>query len=163
MVNYNIGLLYQIEENLDKAIIYLRKAHGIDANIFEIELLLGHLLFKQKHFKTALEHLENASDANPKSGMGFRIKGEIYLALNEPVKAGYEFNKAIKVNPSDAISLSGYAKSLEIQDKNLTIALTFAKNSISLEPDNTLFKNRLRIIQEKIDLTPELDVSIKSA
>jgi len=43
MVNYNIGLLYQIEENLDKAIIYLRKAHGIDANIFEIELLLDRM------------------------------------------------------------------------------------------------------------------------
>ncbi len=163
MVNYNIGLLYQIEENLDKAIIYLRKAHGIDDNIFEIELLLGHLLFKQKHYKTALEHLENAGIANLKSGMSFRIKGEIYLVLNEPVKAGSEFNKAIKLNPSDAISLSGYAKSLEVQDKNLTIALTFAKNSISLEPDNKLFKNRLRVIQEKIDLTPEPEVTIKSA
>jgi len=163
MVNYNIGLLYQIEENLDKAIIYLRKAHGIDDRVFEIELLLGHLLFKQNHYKTALKHLKNAGAANPKSGMGFRIRGEIYLSLNEPVKAGYEFNKAIKLNPSDAISLSGYAKSLEVQDKNLTIALTFAKNSISLEPDNKMFKTRLRVIQEKINLMSEPKISIKSA
>lgn len=163
MVNYNIGLLYQIEENPDKAIVYLRKAHGIDDTVFEIELLLGHLLFKQNQYKNALKHLENASAANPKSGMGFRIKGEIYLVLKDPVKAGYEFNKAIKINPSDAVSLSGYAKSLELRDKNLTIALTFAKNSVSLDPDNILFKKRLRLIQEKIDLSPESDATIKSA
>ncbi len=162
-INICADRLYQIEENLDKSIIYLRKAHGIDKNIFEIELLLGHLLFKQNKKKTALKHLENASKSNPKSGMSSRVKGEIHLELNDPIQAGLEFNKAIKLNPSDAVSLSGYAKSLEVQDKNLTIALTFAKNSISLDPNNILFKKRLRVIQEKIELSPEPEVTIKSA
>ncbi len=153
LVIYNIGLLYQIEGDLDKAIIYLRKAHGIDPCIFEVELLLGHLLIKKELPDQAMPHLETASRINPKSGLAFRMKGEIYLDKNLPEKAGKEFNKAIKLNPSDAVSLSGYAKSLELQEKNLNIALTFAENSITFEPDNKLFKERLKIIQGKIEGT----------
>jgi len=153
MVIYNIGLLYKIDNNIDKAIIYLRKAHGIEPEIFEVELLLGHLLFQKGRYDQAMPHLEKASRISPKSGMAFRIKGEIYLADKLPEKAGQEFNKAIKLNPGDAVSLSGYAKSLELQGKNLHIALSFAKNSIALEPNNKLFNERLKTIQEKIKTT----------
>ncbi|MCD4677046.1 MAG: tetratricopeptide repeat protein [Desulfobacula sp.] len=157
MVIYNIGLLYQIKGDIDKAIIYLRKAHGIDTLVFEVELLLGHLLIKKGHLDQALPHLEKANRANPKSELAFRMKGEIFLGKNLSGKAAWEFNKAIKLNPADAVSLSGYAKSLELQGKNLNIALTFAKNSIALEPDNKLFKKRLKNIQEKIkeNIIPE--------
>ena len=160
MVIYNIGLLHQIDEDLDKAVAYLRKAHAINETVFEVELLLGHLLFKKDMIHQALPHIEAAGRINPKSGLVFRIKGEIFLARNEPEKAGREFNTAIKLNPSDAVSLSGYAKCLELQDKNLTIALTFAKNSIALEPDNPIFGERLRTIQEKIEgVLPEEDIT----
>jgi len=154
MVIYNIGLLYKIDNDIDKAIIYLRKAHGIEPSVFEVELLLGHLLFQKGHQDQAMPHLEAASRINPKSGSAFRIKGEIYLIDKLPEKAGREFNKAIKLNPSDAVSLSGYATSLDLQEKNLNIALSLAKNSIALEPDNKLFKERLETIQKKIESTP---------
>ncbi len=160
MVIYNIGLLHQIDEDLEKAIAYLRKAHAINGSVFEVELLLGHLLFKKDLFHKALPHLDAACRLNPKSSLGYRIKGEIFLSGNEPEKAGQEFNTAIKLNPSDAVSLSGYARCLELQEKNLGIALTFAKNSIALEPDNLLFKERFRIIQEKIEgVLPEENIS----
>ena len=152
-VIYNIGLLYQIEGDIDKAILYLQKAHGSKLSVFEVELLLGHLLIKKKHHEQAIPHLEKASRINPKSGLTFRMKGEIYLEENRPEKAGLEFNTAIKLNPGDAASLSGYAKSLELQGRNLNIALTLAKKSISLEPDNKKFKKRLKTIQTKINDT----------
>jgi tetratricopeptide (TPR) repeat protein len=161
IVIYNIGLLYQIEGDIDRAILYLQKAHGSELSVFEIELLLGHLLIKKKHSDKAIPHLEKASRINPKSGLAFRMKGEIYLEENLPEKAGREFNTAIKLNPGDAVSLSGYAKSLELQEKNLNIALTLAKNSIALEPDNKLFKKRLKIIQKKIKETPVSKIKFK--
>ncbi|MFA5905722.1 MAG: tetratricopeptide repeat protein, partial [Desulfobacula sp.] len=163
MVIYNIGLLHQIDEDLDKAVAYLRKAHAINDSVFEAELLLGHLLFKKDLFIQALPHLDAAGRINPKSSLAYRIKGEIFLAQNDPENAGREFNTAIKLNPSDAISLSGYAKCLELQDKNLGIALTFARNSITLEPDNPLFKERLKTIQEKIEGAPPEEHIIKTA
>jgi len=163
MVIYNMGLLYQIKGDIDKAVIYLRKAHDIDPLVFEVELLLGQMLIKKEHPGQALPHLEAASRTNPESGLAFRMKGEIFLADNHPEKADHEFNRAIKLNPCDAASLSGYANSLELQEKNLNIALTFAKNSIALEPDNKLFKKRLNAIQDKIEGRTLLEDKIKTA
>ena len=163
MVIYNIGLLHQIDNDMDNAVSYLRKAHAINDTVFEVELLLGHLLYKKDLFQQALPHIEAAGRINPKSSLVYRIKGEIFLAQNEPERAGREFNAAIKLNPSDAVSLSGYAKSLELQDKNLGIALTFAKNSIALEPDNPLFRERLQTLQEKIEGAASEEDIIKTA
>ena len=163
MVIYNIGLLYQIEEDIDKAVIYLRKAHGIDSTVFEVEFLLGSLLVKKNHTKQALPHLEKAGEINPESGLSFRMKGEIHLGNNLPEKAGLEFNKAIKINPRDAISLSGYARSLELQNKNLNIARSFAQNSIDIDTDNNLFKKRLKLIQKKIETNPVVEEKTKTA
>jgi len=163
MINYNIGLLYQIEKNLDKAIIYLRKAHGIDSSVFEVEFFLGSLLVKKNHPDQALPHLETAGRINPASGASFRMKGEIYLKDNLYEKADKEFNKAIKINPQDAISLSGYAKSMELQNKNLNIALSFAQNSMNLEPDNKLFKKRFKTIENKINKSLIVEKKNKTA
>ncbi len=163
MVIYNIGLLYQIEKDIDKAIVYLRKAHGIDSAVFEVELLLGSLLLKRDHPKLAMPHLETAGRINGASGLVFRMKGEIFLKDNLPEKAGLEFNKAIKINPGDAVSLSGYARSLELQNKNLNIARSFAENSINLEPDNKLFQKRMATIQKKIDTDTTCEDNIKTA
>lgn len=166
MVIYNIGLIHRINEEDDKAILYLKKAHGIDQNVFEIELLLGHLLFKQEKWDRALPHLEAATSLNPDSSMAFRMKGEIFLDKldkKDPQKAGAEFNQAVKLNPSDAISLSGYALAMALQEKNLKIALSFANKSVALEP-NPLFQNRLKQIQEICDaLEANPTNTIKSA
>ncbi len=163
MVVYNLGLLNKIHDNLDKAIVYLRKAHGINDQVFEVELLLAHLLHKNHKPDQAMPHLEAAGRINPESSRVFRMKGEILIEKNQPEKAAKEFNAAIKLAPSDAVSLSGYAKSLAMQEKNLTIALSFAQNSIALEPDNDLFKKRLEYIMEKIEQTPVQEKTIKTA
>jgi tetratricopeptide (TPR) repeat protein len=167
MVIYNIGLVHRINEDEDKAILYLKKAHGIDQNLFEIELLLGQLLFKQEHWDRSLPHLDAAARLNPDAATAFRMKGEIFLdKMNkkDPQRAGAEFNKALKLNPSDAISLSGYAQAMALQGKNLKIALNFAKKSVALEPDSLLFKNRLSQIQKICDrLEASRTTTIKSA
>jgi hypothetical protein len=50
------------------------------------------------------------------------------------------------------------------QGKNLKIALTFANRSVALDPDNLLFKNRLKQIQETCDrLDAARTHTIKSA
>lgn len=154
---YNFALVHYIEGDLEKAVLYLRKARSIRSDVFEVELLLGQLLVKQKKTKQALTHLETASRLNPESGMAFRLMGEIFLDQENPKDAAVHFNTAIKRNPSDAVSLSGYAKCLELRDKNLNIALSFAKNSVAIEPDNIVFRERLAVIREKIDniVTPD--------
>ncbi|MCK5099805.1 MAG: tetratricopeptide repeat protein, partial [Desulfobacteraceae bacterium] len=146
---YNLGLIYDLTNENEKAIQYLKKANSIDNNIFEIELLLGSLLYRTNDLKRALFHLEKALTLNKKSSSALRIKGEIFLKQNKLSKAVSHFSKAIKINPSDAISLSGLAKAYEIQNKNIDIALSFAKKSVKLDPDNLIFKKRLDRINKK--------------
>lgn len=162
MVVHNIGLLHQIDGDLDKAVIYLKKAHSLDENIFEVELLLGFLLLSQDKTELALPHIDKALSINNQSNAAHRMKGEVLLDGKHYNQAAQSFNQAIKSNPSDAVSLSGYAQCLEVVDKNLTIARSFAKKSISLDPGNSLFKERLARIQAKIDIIENTN-QIKSA
>lgn len=164
MVVYNLGLIHQIQGDMDKAILYMRKAHGIDDTIFEVELLLGHLLFKENRYEQALPHLAAAARINPESGLAFRIQGEIYLDRQAPDKAGAAFNSAVKLNPNDPTALSGYAVAMVRRNRNLKIALNFAKKSVELEPDNPVFRNRLDEVLEILEAdaqTPKK--TIKSA
>lgn len=154
IVIYNTGLIHSIDNSNEKAVAYLKKAHAIDEDVFEVELLLGSLLFKKQQYQMALPHLKTACRLNPNAGIPHKLKGEIYLEQNRPEKAFNAFTKAIKCNPEDADSLSGAACSLELQNKNMTIALTFARKSVALDPDKTLFRERLELIQSKIDPDP---------
>lgn len=148
MVIYNIGLIYRIQEKDDKAILYLKKAHGINPEIFEIELLLGHLLFKQEQFEQARRHLDAAARINPESGTPFRIRGQILMEENKWPDAATQFNLAVKRHPNDAAALAGYARAMALQEKNLSIALSFARKARDLDPENPQYIKDLEEIRE---------------
>jgi len=165
MVIYNIGLIHRISDREDRALLYLKKAHNINPDIFEIELLLGYLLFKAEQNEQAISHLDAAIRLKPDSGTAFRIKGEILLNKRDHAGAGIAFNAAVKLSPNDAAALSGYARVMAVQKKNLTIALSFAQKSVAIDPENSLFKTRLEEVQEIRDqmLTMNQGNTIKSA
>ncbi|MCF8091623.1 MAG: tetratricopeptide repeat protein [Desulfotignum sp.] len=163
MVIYNLGLIHQILDNMDKAVFFLRKAHGIDGSIFEVELLLGHLLFQAKKSDQAIPHLETASRVNPESSMAFRIMGEIFLERQNLDKAGAAFNTAVKLKPADPIALSGYALAMALRKRNLKIALTFAQKSVDLEPENTIFQERLQQVKQLTQVSKNQDKTKKFA
>ncbi|MCG8615792.1 MAG: tetratricopeptide repeat protein [Desulfobacterales bacterium] len=165
MVIYNIGLIHRIKENEDKSILYLKKAHGINPDIFEVELLLGHLLFKQDRVDQSVPHLEAAARLNPASGTPFRSLGQILLDKNEPAAAAAQFNLAVKNNPQVAQALSGYAKAMGLQNKNLSIALSFAKKARDLDPGNPEYEAVLEEIRERHEAQQagSRDKTIKSA
>jgi len=150
-------------EDADKAIFFLRKAHGIDGRIFEVELLLGHLLFQIQKFDAALPHVETASQVNPRSSMAFRIMGEICLKQQAPDQAETAFNTAVKLNPLDPAALSGYALAMTMKKRNLKIALTFAEKSVALAPENKVFQDRMIRVQQTLDENDVHDHSQKLA
>ncbi len=147
MVIHNIGLIHRINDKTDSALAYLKKAHGINPDVFEIELLLGNLLFKEEKFDLAMTHLDAAIRLKPESGTAFRIKGQILLDREDAPGAAAQFNQAVKLNPNDPEALSGYARAMALQKKNLAIALSFAKKSIDLDPGNKQYRQYLEEIQ----------------
>jgi len=165
MVIHNIGLIHRINDKNDSALAYLKKAHGINPDVFEIELLLGHLLFKEAKFDLAMPHLDAAIRLKPGSGTAFRIKGQIFLGREDGPGAAAQFNQAVKLNPNDPEALSGYARAMALQKRNLPIALSFAKKSLDLDPENKQYRQYFEEIQNihnQIEGTNQ-DSAIKSA
>lgn len=163
MVIHNLGLIHRINDKHDSALAYLKQAHGINPDVFEIELLLGHLLFKKKKFDPAMTHLDAAIRLKPESGTAFRIKGQILLEREDVPGAAAQFNQAVKRNPNDAAALSGYARAMALQKKNLSIALSFAKKSLGLDPENEQYRHYLEEIQNIHDHIEETNESADPA
>ena len=149
MAIYNLGLVFSLLKDTENAVACLQRAHRINSGLYEIELLLGNLLFRRDDHESALAHLENALRINPDSAAPLRVRGDIFLEMDRPGDAEKEFNRSIKLNPSDAASLSGLARAFEIQNKNIDIALTFARKSTDIDPSNPLFRERLARIHLK--------------
>lgn len=149
MAIYNMGLVCDILGNKKRAIQYLEQASRLDDAIFEVELTVGNLLFQEEKFDRALAHLARAKDLNAKSGIPFKRMGEYYLETNQIDKAIVEFKRAIKLNPSDAASLSGLAHAFGLKETNLEIAITLAKESIMIDPDTSRYRSRLGRLYEQ--------------
>lgn len=163
MLAYNLGLVCNILEQGDQALFYLEEASRLDSSIFEIELTTGSLHLKEGRLDTALTHLTRAKKLNTFAGLPYRLLGEYYLetkkpdstmdnstdkALTRPIDSSInlaivEFKQAIKLNPMDAVSLSGLAHAFYQTNKNLQIAITLAKESVRIDPDTPLFHSRL--------------------
>jgi len=140
---YNMGLVCDILGNKKRAIQYLEQASRLDDSILEVELTVGNLLFKEQEFDRALAHLARAKLLNAKSSIPFKLMGECYLETDQIDKAIVAFKQAVKLNPSDAASLSGLAHGFGLKGKNLEIAITLAKESIMIDPDTSFFHSRL--------------------
>ncbi len=149
MAVYNTGLVYEIMHDTEKALEYFIKASSINDEIFEVELGTGRLFYRTKKFAEALFHLEKAVKLNPMSSIPLRIMGDIFLEKAQYTKAVTAYKKAIKIKPDDPFALSGLGAAFEIQDKNLDIALSFARKSVAMEPENNLFRERLDKIYRK--------------
>ncbi|MFH1156784.1 MAG: tetratricopeptide repeat protein [Pseudomonadota bacterium] len=140
MAIYNAGLAANLTGDLPGAVEFLQKASRLNPEIFEVELTTGSLLLKAGQIEQAMIHLDRASQLNPMSSAPLRIIGDHYLDARKPDEAIPEFNKAIKLNPSDASALSSLARAFDMQSKNLDIAVTFARQAVSLVPDNPDFR-----------------------
>lgn len=163
MAVYNAGLIYATTNKLTKGLKYLQKASKINNQIFEIEITTGKFLIRAKEFEQAKIHIKKSAELNPKASAPFKTLGDLFIARQEPEKAETEYRKAVKLNPSDAGALSGLALTYEIQNSNLDIALTFAKESIMIEPDNPLFRSRLGNIYVKQNRNDLADIEFKKA
>lgn len=163
MAIYNLGLVFSLLKDTENAVVCLQRAHRINSGIYEIELLLGNLLFRKGDHESALVHLENAGRINPDSTAPLRVRGDIFLETDRPEDAEKEFNRSIKLNPSDAASLSGLARAWEVQNKNINIALTFARKSTDIDPSNPLFRERLAKIHLKRKETDQANLEFEKA
>ncbi len=67
----------------------------------------------------------------------FSTLGDTYHATNKFSEAFASYDKALKLNPENALVLNNYAYYLSLQAKNLDKAASMAKRSVELDPYNS--------------------------
>jgi tetratricopeptide (TPR) repeat protein len=140
---YNLGFTSMLAGDRRKALDLFLKANTIDPNVFEVAFQTGRLLMEMDQPESGKKFLEHAAELEPKSGAVFRYLGECYTAIGDVEAAITAYTKAIKQNPSDAVSLSALGWLFDEREENPEIALMFCQESVRLSPENGLFRYRL--------------------
>lgn len=143
MALYNIGLVHLLTGHRDQALDFFLKAHAINADVHEVAFQTGKLYLELNDPQKCRLYLEHAAELEPESAAVYRYLGDCYAAEKMADSAIAAYKKAIKLNPSDAASLSALGCLFDDQGENPEIALMFCRESVALAPENGLFRYRL--------------------
>jgi tetratricopeptide (TPR) repeat protein len=91
----------------------------------------------------AIAYFQKASGNSPKGAHIFRALGECYLEKEMHAEAAKAYEKVIKLNPTDAKSLSALGHLYGIIGENLEIAIVLCRESTKIDPDSSLYRYRL--------------------
>jgi len=160
---YNAGLVYQLTGKKEKALKHFQKAARLGEELFEIDFQTGKLLLELGKPEEGREYLEKALKLKPESSVAFFYLGESFAATGMMDEAEAAYEKAIKINPNDAASLSSLGWLYDQKGKNCDVALAFCRQSVEIDPDNGLFRQRLGRLYMKRDLLKEALKEFKKA
>jgi tetratricopeptide (TPR) repeat protein len=163
MTLYNLGLVLMMMEDRESALEFLKKAHALSNDVFEINYQIGRLLLEMKDTDGALPYLNRAIELEPASAQSFRSMGDYHLALNSLDEAVGNYKKAIKLNPNDSAALSALGAVYDMRDENTEIATLYCEKSVQLSPEEGLFYLRLGRLYLKQDRAAEAGNAFKAA
>ncbi|MBC8372202.1 MAG: tetratricopeptide repeat protein [Phycisphaerae bacterium] len=103
----NLGIIYDSQNRLYKAIRAYKDSLEIDTNQPKILLNLGSTYMRQGLCKAALSPFRLAAKQDPKDPAPFRQLGECYYRLKQYEKAVESYQQAISLDPRDASALRG--------------------------------------------------------
>lgn len=160
---YNAGLIYQLTGKKEKALKNFQKAGKLGEELFEIDFQTGKLLLELGKPEEGREYLEKALKLKPESSVAIFYLGESFAATGMMDEAEAAYEKAIKINPNDAASLSSLGWLYDQKDRDRDVSLAFCRQSVEIDPDNGLFRQRLGRLYMKRDLPEEALREFKKA
>jgi tetratricopeptide (TPR) repeat protein len=143
MGQYNLGCALLSLGREDEAEQAFTLSSELDPKRAAPHFQLAKLCRKQNRLEEALKYLGKTVDLKPHWARAWRLFGECFLEQGNDGEAMNGFKKALKINGNDAAALSGLAILYGRVESNLEIALSLARRSVELDPDNVLFCRRL--------------------
>jgi tetratricopeptide (TPR) repeat protein len=135
-IEFNLSMYAQLEQSA-------RKAIASDPKYANFYMYLFLALLNQNKAKLAIETLETGvKRANCDSTFisnAYTGLGDAYYNINKPKKAFKYYEKALAVDPDNALVLNNYAYYLSLMKKNIDKAFEMSKKAIEIEESNPSF------------------------
>lgn len=147
---YNIGLIHLTENRPAEALAYFEKALSLEPEVFEVLFQAGRACLDQGRTDEAIAFLEKAEGAKPESFAARKLLGKALADADRAADAVKAYEKALRLAGNDAESLSMISLLYVRLNINTEIAVSFARQSVELEPSNGLYHFRLARILEQV-------------
>jgi len=140
---FNIGLIHLNQADKESAGTFFEKAYATDQAMFEIPYQLGKLRHEQGRCDQALDLFKAGEKIRGDYAPLFTHMGRCLSDLAQTDQAIKAYKRAIKLNPNDAVALSDLGALYAEKGENPDICLTFCRQSVLIEPENSLYRFRL--------------------
>ncbi len=116
--NYRIGLLYITLQNINDALIFMKKAMKLKNDDPRVQYQMGVLLFSSGKAQDALNYLERAAELKQETSSLYLYMGFCNEELGKLNDAKIYYQKAIMIDPNDSnIKLSIDRINIKIQEE----------------------------------------------
>src|SRR4030042_6233018 len=163
MAVYNLGLLSLMAGDREAALILFLESDRIKEGVYEVVFQIGRLYLELGTPENGKRYLKNAVRIRPASAPAYRCLGECSIQMNLIDEALSAFQKAVKLNPNDAASLSLLWCLFQKVGENPEIALSFCQQSVQISPEEGLFRYRLGELYFRCDKFDEAKEELKAA
>ncbi|MEW5736261.1 MAG: tetratricopeptide repeat protein [Thermodesulfobacteriota bacterium] len=131
---FNLGLLCAQEGDFQGALSFFEKALAAAPDEPAAAFQAARAAQSLGDFEKAAKLYERSAKAQPEAWQPFRGLGECLFILKRPGEARKALEAAVRKNPNDAVSLSLLAEVFTALDVDTDIALSFARQSVDLDP-----------------------------
>ncbi len=133
-LNYNLAKIYELNNELGKALRYALRAKELQRDYKDACDLLGSIFFKLQDFEKSLQFYENVIALDPEDAMSYYNRGCVHFSIKNYEKAEEDWKKAIDV---EKIRKKEKEKEKRPRDE-LKLALTVQVRPISFEAHKSL-------------------------
>ncbi len=95
-LNYNLGLLYNTQDVLGKALKYAWRTQELKKDFKEAYDLVGNIFFKMRDFDSSLKYYQKAVKIDPEDAVSYYNLGCVYSAMKDFKKAEEHWKNAIR-------------------------------------------------------------------
>jgi Flp pilus assembly protein TadD/GGDEF domain-containing protein len=152
MPHYNLGCALVSLGRPRDAEQALKRAAELEPTAAGVSFQLAVLCKEEKRMGEALAHLSRTVESKPQWLHAWRLLGAWLLEQESDEEAMAAFKKALQLNAADAASLSGLAVAYGRKEMNVEVAVSLARRSVEIEPENALYLERyVRLLYQSGD------------